>query len=332
MNLRELAKKLGVSATTVSAALNNNPRHLPFSEETLANIRKYAAEVGYIPNKLPQKIFHPEKNDTLGLLYIQDTAQDRTLPLLQDLLQRLNGCALEYQLYSCQDPMENPRALVKAIHDMYGMNIRQIVIIGMVSWNYLDNLGTPPGLQIYVIDALQDDVPVLPEMFRCVCTTNRRQFQVDLARKIIAAGYGPILTNTRIPVLKEFGLVPPELILPYYDVCDYYEYGYAQANIAYQLIREGKCRTIMFHNDREAIGIMAGLQKMGVRIPEDVQVIGYNNAEICKYLYTPLTSIAHPANKALNRIMDHFLCGTELPAILFHPLELVQRESSFPLP
>jgi len=64
VTIKDIAKRVGLSVTTVSRALNNFD---DVNAETKELIRQTAAEMGYVPNSLAQR-FQKRKTDTIGLI------------------------------------------------------------------------------------------------------------------------------------------------------------------------------------------------------------------------------------------------------------------------
>ncbi|HWB37233.1 MAG TPA: LacI family DNA-binding transcriptional regulator, partial [Rugosimonospora sp.] len=86
VDIRELARRSGVSAATVSRALNDRA---DVSPTTRARILELAAELGYSPSQ-PARTLVRKRSDTVGLIW--DTGYERTgrrHPFLQDLLTAL---------------------------------------------------------------------------------------------------------------------------------------------------------------------------------------------------------------------------------------------------
>ncbi|NMS02168.1 HTH-type transcriptional repressor PurR, partial [Vibrio parahaemolyticus] len=50
-------------------------------------------------------------------------------------------------------------------------------------------------------------------------------------------------------------------------------------------------------NDTMALGLMSRLQQNGIKIPEDISVIGYDNIELAEYFSPPLTTIHQPKRR-----------------------------------
>ncbi len=88
-------------------------------------------------------------------------------------------------------------------------------------------------------------------------------------------------------------------------------------------------------NDLTALGVLRGLRRRGLSVPDDVAVVGYDDVEFAAVLTTPLTSIRQPRYQIGRAAADLLLAeaGTrgqhEHEQVLFQP-ELVVRESSGP--
>ncbi len=89
---------------------------------------------------------------------------------------------------------------------------------------------------------------------------------------------------------------------------------------------------VLTANDQLAIDVMAGLQARGLRVPNDVAVIGFDNRPECRFLTPPLTTIDQPwsemGRQAAELLVQHLLEGRALtPDIVKVPPRLVVRES-----
>lgn len=91
----------------------------------------------------------------------------------------------------------------------------------------------------------------------------------------------------------------------------------------------------MAYNDQLAIGLVRGLSRLGIQVPEDVSVIGFDNVPACKLVTPRLTTIAAPlrdegvtAGRNLIAIIGGAQSRTGEPVVL--PTRLVVRESTRP--
>ncbi|MEO6712682.1 MAG: LacI family DNA-binding transcriptional regulator, partial [Mycobacteriales bacterium] len=83
VDIREVARRSGVSMATVSRALNGRP---DVSDRTRARVADVARELGYLPNQ-PARALVRRRSDTVGLIW--DTTYVKhggRVPFLQDLL------------------------------------------------------------------------------------------------------------------------------------------------------------------------------------------------------------------------------------------------------
>jgi LacI family transcriptional regulator len=87
-------------------------------------------------------------------------------------------------------------------------------------------------------------------------------------------------------------------------------------------------------NDNNAIGVMAAAANRGLRIPDDLSVIGYNDIPVASKLPVPLTTIREPFNLiargAIDLIVDQTRTGPgDIPTIVATPT-LIPRGSTSP--
>jgi LacI family transcriptional regulator len=88
-------------------------------------------------------------------------------------------------------------------------------------------------------------------------------------------------------------------------------------------------------NDYAAIAFIAELQRAGVRVPQDVSVVGHDDRPISRYCNVPLTSVSHPVETIAQSVVDLLLeringdsqakCRTKIIQS-----ELVVRDSTCP--
>jgi|UniRef100_UPI003FEE5B88 LacI family transcriptional regulator len=93
--------------------------------------------------------------------------------------------------------------------------------------------------------------------------------------------------------------------------------------------KEFKYTAILCGNDYIAFGVIEGLKENGLKVPEDISVIGYDNMELCEYTTPKITSINHLdkniAKKALIKLIN-ILEDKEEEAIETE-IEIIERES-----
>lgn len=90
------------------------------------------------------------------------------------------------------------------------------------------------------------------------------------------------------------------------------------------------CTAVFCYNDQVALAVIEQLRKNGVRVPEDMSVVGYDDSNLATVCTPGLTSIVHPGEKLGELAARHLLARIEDPAFAagyqFEP-QLVRRGS-----
>jgi LacI family transcriptional regulator len=86
-------------------------------------------------------------------------------------------------------------------------------------------------------------------------------------------------------------------------------------------------------NDQMALGACLALQRRGLRVPQDVSVMGFDNLSVSRYSIPPLSTIHHPAYELGQGAAAAMLCllSGEKPGFKLPGPKLVERESTAPL-
>ncbi len=84
-------------------------------------------------------------------------------------------------------------------------------------------------------------------------------------------------------------------------------------------------------NDSLAVGCYKAVQEAGLKIPEDISIIGFNDISMAKYLLPPLTTVHVPMNfmgaQAVNILAERIYSNREISMHIFVPAKLIIRES-----
>jgi LacI family transcriptional regulator, repressor for deo operon, udp, cdd, tsx, nupC, and nupG len=90
---------------------------------------------------------------------------------------------------------------------------------------------------------------------------------------------------------------------------------------------------VFCYNDATALGAMRAARAAGLRIPQDLSVVGFDDIDLAPYLDPPLTTIAQPkremGEKAVQMVLD-LLAGDQAVQDCVLPSRLVVRESTMP--
>lgn len=123
-----------------------------------------------------------------------------------------------------------------------------------------------------------------------------------------------------------------QMLSPYIEAQEFIESGRRTMR---QWLRDGwstlGCTALLAQNDETAIGAIETLQDAGLRVPEDVSVIGFDGTEICDYFKPRLTSVELPLCEIAHRGVELLLGQIESADFsnqreLF-PVRVVERET-----
>jgi DNA-binding LacI/PurR family transcriptional regulator len=129
--------------------------------------------------------------------------------------------------------------------------------------------------------------------------------------------------------LSDAGIEPPPVVRGDWTPRSGYE-------AATELLRRGGVTAIFAANDHMAIGAIRAVEQAGLRVPEDVSIVGFDDAPEAEFLSTPLTTVRQDFAE-VTRLAVHRLVRTieGRPPAERHrlvPAQLVVRESAAPPP
>ncbi|MGI5130064.1 LacI family DNA-binding transcriptional regulator [Pseudonocardia sp. CA-107938] len=338
VGIRDVAKLAGVSVTTVSHVLNETP-HTRVAEETKNRVREAARSLGYGPNRVAQAL-RTRRSGLIGLLSeeIATTPHAGRIILGAQEAARAHGLTLVIVNAERGNHAEAHRAEVQALID------RQVDAV-LYATMYHREISLPSnlsGLPAVLIDAtdgtgrlpsvVPDEVGGAVAAVRHLAEAGHRRIaflnnddDVPATRGRLT-GYRQVLAEHGIPYEEE--LVGESASEP----ADGYE-------LAKGVLGRARPTALFCYNDRMAMGAYRAARELGLSIPEDLSIVGFDNQEIIAANLAPgLTTVALPHYEmgawALETAAEMLTGGNDQPVGPFEPLllpcPLVVRESVAP--
>lgn len=327
--LAEVAAAAGVSAMTVSRALSDQPG---VSRKTREAIVKLAAEMGYETNRVAQKLSSGQSR-VIGVL-----AEHLDNPFISGLVTGVVRAAAvagnEVLIYSLVDQQKRPPVKVLRLLQQFTDGV-----VALLPYEFgLVEALTEKRCPVVTIDNPSEhaELPSVSAdsyggarlaMRHLAELGHKRIAFVSGAEQLESAQQRHRAYDDSVSVL---GLVrDPALVLP----GDYtLEGGRAAAE---QLLKLKKPPTAVFaSNDLSAFGLMAVLQERGLKIPEDMSVVGFDDLPTASQIHPALTTVRQPIEElgraAVNTLLA-LIAG--LPAATARatlPTALVVRQSTAP--
>lgn len=324
--IRDVARAAGVSVATVSRALNNHSR---VRSETRARVTQAAVQLDYTPNEAARSLI-TSRTHAFGVL-LPDLYGEFFSEVLRgvDLRARRDG----YHLL-VSSSHANGEDLVGALRAMRGRIEGLIVMAPDVDTAALvqaAGTGIPlvlldPGVRAVGCDSISIDntagaaaaVDHLVSLgHRRIATITGPESNADAKQRL--AGYRKALAARGITADPA-----------YVATGDFTEpSGYAA--VARLLAIRPRPSAIFAANDYMAIGAMSALTQAGLRIPEDMAIVGFDDIAMARYLNPPLTSVhvdlLDLGARAVQRLVDTKNGVTSRRRSEVTPATLVVRQS-----
>ncbi|MDD3339296.1 MAG: LacI family DNA-binding transcriptional regulator [Lachnospiraceae bacterium] len=337
ITITDIARMCGVSATTVSRAINNNPG---ISRSTKEKIQEIIKEYNYVPNNSARNLKRIE-SDSIAVL-----AKGISNPYISEMI-RIGGKEAEKRKYSFffQRVDDDENELDVAIELMKEKRLKGIIFFGGLfeyDAHKLEQLGVPvvcctigakssDGKErcssVYV-----DDIVESYNLIDYLCGLGHKKIAMitspdddESIGKLRYMGYLKALEKHQIPV--DFDLIAK--LKPNLD-------GYSIKNgymVTKELLSSGKEFSALFvPSDYMAIGACKAIFDEGKRVPEDYSVVGYDGLEVAEYYNPSITTIRQPIKKmaemSLEILFQEIEKGTAPKRIVFDGQLLIGQSTA----
>jgi len=328
----EIAKIAGVSPTTVSKVINNYP---DVSDKTRAKIKKILEEENFLPNSQAQ-FLSTKRTWTLGIVYFEDLGVGLNHPFFSGVIEAFkkqadkhgysllfgskndrlkNDTFLEYFKYRCVDGIAiictdpNDKETLELIESDF-----PIVVIDMFNKNTStvtsDNLEGCNLAIKYLYDLGHREIAHI---------TGASQSD-NWPSHIRKEGYIKIMKKLKLEI-KE-GYIADGVN---FDVSGGYKAMKDLLNL------KDRPTAVFAACDKIAIGAINAAKDAGIKIPEDISIIGFDDIEISEYLTPRLTTIRQNCNEigrtAVDLLVEQINEKEKLKINKIVPVELIERDS-----
>ncbi len=327
--IKDIARKLGISYSTVSRALSPHASVL-VKEKTRKLVEKTAAEMDYSPNLIARGMVMG-KTGTLGLLTHQIALE--TLGRETDQILK----AADKQNYQILLRLASNRLPLTPMDDQT-LQIKQLISRG-IDGLLIRTRGDEEESE-RILDIVKGQMPVVTLRFP---TQDLSGVVLDLAadyyeatEHLIGLGHerigflgshwndGSPLSNKAKGyglAMEKYGLTPKHTPVPT-----------IRTESGYRLGKElgDRFTALLCRDDYTAIGVCRGLRELGFRVPDDVAVVGRGDIDVSAYVTPSLTTMVIPHEAIAQAAMDLMLeqlQGQDKPRQVTLKSKLIVRES-----
>jgi DNA-binding LacI/PurR family transcriptional regulator len=333
ISIQDIATAAGVSHSTVSRALHNSDL---ISPEVRQRIQQLAQEMGYTPNAVAQSL-KGQRTDTIGLVItsIADPFAGRVVRGIEEVAQ---GNRISLLLSVSHNDPEREMEIIETFHrrrvdgvisataQIRGHHLHRLAQIKMPTV-LINQQADSEADRLHSVDADDYDgarqavAHLLALGHRKIgylgvgnrTPSNRRRF----------AGYCDTLSAASIVVDAQWVRIAPTVNnLRADDVFD------GQTMLP-ALLPSG-VTAVFCYNDQVAVGVLMACRELGIAVPEQLSVVGYDDVDLARYVTPPLTTIHQPKLRlgeiAMQMLLD-ILEGRPVQSRIL-PNELVVRAST----
>lgn len=322
VSMKDIAQRCGVSIATVSKALNGQP---DIGGETRQRVEQVARELGYLSNAAARALktnrtyhlgvlFVDERRSGLGHEYfsamlesfkVEAESRGYDITFINHNVAGKQSTYLQHCLYRGVD------GVVIACVDFHDPQVRELVDSGLP-------LVTVDHVFNNRLAVVSDNVNGLETLVRYVYGRGHRKIA-------FLHGERTTVTQNRLTgfyrACEELGLDIPE---EYIRECAYHDPD-RTAEVTRQLLRLEELPTcILFPDDYSYIGGMNVLQAHGLRIPEDISVVGYDGIHLARVMN--LTTYSQNAKQLGSIAAERLISLIEHPKTTLIDRILVQGE------
>lgn len=319
-----MARLAGVSGQTVSRVANGVGTVLP---ETRERVLEAMAKLGYSPNTAARALRYGTFN-TIGVIAhkLARTGESRTTEAVVGAARAAghNVALVDVSTPSSEDVSE---ALLQLSHQA----IDGLVIIRAELANP-ERLALPPQLPVVVSDS--QFAGRLPTVGADQERGARLAVEhlLGLGHRTVHLVAGPINSipaQTRLgawsAALRAHGRPIPAPFAGDWSPQAGYEAGM-------RIAADPSITAVLCANDEMATGVMMALHRRGVKVPEDVSVVGFDDLPLAAYLWPPLTTVrqdfAEIGRALVATLLDQMSAPHQAPVRTIVPTELIVREST----
>jgi DNA-binding LacI/PurR family transcriptional regulator len=323
----DVAKHAGVSFAVVSRVINDSGY---VAQAKRDRVLKAIRELQYHPNPVARSLKSSRTNQIL--FYVRDLSNNYFMDLYKGMMEYATdagfnvlisgnfeaGHIVKLMIDGVVFPFADPASLtdlkrIRVPMVAAGYNFEHIDVEHVV---YVD-LAEVVRIALGHLTSLGHERIAFASMYR-----DRKELRLD-TYKAEMAGVSDLEALVLGPASQDpLGKEPPQEV-------NYFEGGILAAR--QYLAGDRKASAILCFNDATAMGLLSYLQQAGLRIPEDLSVVGIDDHFATAYTSPPLTTVSiHPVlhGRECVKALIELIKGKELSALKQIPVELVVRKTT----
>ena len=319
-NIYDIAKLVGVSKSTVSRVING---HTGVSDDTRKRVLKAIEDNAYIPNNSARSL--SSLSTQTVVLLVCGITNPFFSKIISLILEKMNNANIDVVLHS-YEPGFDANIIDAAISICKEKRPKGIILLGGIfeeNHQMLRIIGVPivmatvtasgDGDRSWFSSVTIDDEDEGRKIAEYVCRNGHRKIAIIGQHYWREAGMKK--------VFKQYGITADVVDLEY-DRAYSFRTGYKAAK---RLLKKSDYTCLLCLSDVFAIGAIKAVQEKGLRVPEDISIVGFDGIENGAYTNPALTTFVQPfeeiAGKSVSILLgivnngmghEHFIVETSL--------------------
>lgn len=333
ITIYDIAKAAGVSPTTVSRVIND---YSDVSEKTRKKVLEVMDKMDYIPSPSARSL-STKRSNLVGVLFSETLNIGIEHPFFAGVIENFKKrMELEgYDTLFVTTSLKN-KELSYLQHCKYRQLDGVFVVTGDINEGKLVELLTS-NIKCVTTDM---DYPGIPR----ICSDNATgsslvvEYYISEGYEEIAYISGPLpymASKERYDgFLETYTELKGDYDFNYFEEANDFcmEEGYKAAQRLYTRLGRHKFPKCMYvGGDTMALGAMNYLREQGIKIPEDVKVVGFDDIEVAKQVSPRLSTIVQDRQKIGTTIAEALLNlieGKKVPPVQLVPVDIILRETT----
>jgi DNA-binding LacI/PurR family transcriptional regulator len=304
ININEVARRAGVSIATVSRAFNGNGL---IREETRTKILKIAHELNYIPNPIARSLSR-QATDTIGVVL-----PDLVGEFFMDIIHGIDEEAYRQNWYVLVSSSHSQRNIIETLVEFMGSGrvdgvilmapqmhkeVAEIILKSkrpVVLINACKDLSNVVNFQINNFEGAFNNIEHLANVhgYKKIGIIKGPEGNCDSDERF--AGYSEALIKLDLPVKESF-VAPGDFSV---------ESGYEGfTNLIKKIDRP---EAIFASNDMMAVGAYKAAADLGIKIPDDFALVGFDDIYLSQFLIPRLTTVHVPLTELGRKAVQYLL-------------------------
>jgi len=334
VTIKDIARMLNISKSTVSRALSGRSDIHPATKNKILEL---AGQLHYEPNALAINL-KQQRTNTIGVI-IPETS-NRFFARSVGGIQVIADMA-GVNVMICQSN-ESYMAEKKVLHSLVSSRVDGLLVSISRETDSSDHFRPifEKGIPLVFFDRIIEDLnvsQVFTDNYEIALAGTEHLIEQGCKRIAIMAGPQHIFTSrNRLRGYMDALRRHNQPILESYIVHSHYISNRVEESTRYLINLPQPPDAVFAINDYTAIEMMHVIKKSGLRIPDDIAILGFNNEQMCNFVEPSLSSIDHPAHDmgaaAAEILINHIRHQELLPEKRLIKCKLIPRESTRKIP